>query len=576
MSAPDNSKLYDWLLPLLAMGALASLLPHQADVVAVADMRLLSLLSGVVLAALVGLGGGGGARKVVLAASLVMVTVGWIAPADPHRGALVVLILVLCLGLALARTWFDPQGRWRGEDRLDFTHILSLAIALQALIRCDLLLPPLLEPRDLVRLILLPTVAAGSLAYLARFFAAGRVFLVGAVAVLSTPGWNTTVTLALLALAAGAAAGWSQSRLVKVAGVGILAILPLWQPPLGALLALAGAGVFLRDRGTLPIVALAAGLTVFFADSSGRFEALELWLFGVLLLVPSAFLAGPGDRAYLRVGAVLALAAALLARAPEAMVGGLGLMALAVPTRGSVAALQGVWTATLAAGTVLLASFPWLRRDPRADFLALLGLESLSSMIVPAALILGLGLLFPLADSWPRRLRPRPWAVAGLVLAWALLRGVSPSLVVLERYQAAALDSEQNKSIFIEYPEQKVSAVLLETSLAHGLALEPGTPVARVKLRGPGRGVLREWPIRAGIDTAEWASSRPDVRALGTAGTLDPWISFPSPDGRFFANHFRAVLRLAEPAVAGSITIDREKDLPTDVLFLVYRVELRP
>lgn len=575
-SLTDVSTLSRWLLPLLATGSMVVLIPYQIDVVAQAEVRFLALFSGVMLAALAALGGRTEARRVTLPTALLVVATVWVAPADPHRGALVALILTLAVGGSLALLGFDRRGHWSPGTSLRPAVALGLAMVIQATTRSELLLSPTLEPGNLVRLIGLPVLAAGALSFLSLRFGVGRSLLVGAVAGLSAPGWNTPAVLAVVALAAGCALGREQPTWVRALGVAVLAALPLWQPPWGALLALAGVALFAGARGTLPILALAFAATMFFSAPGGRLESLQLWMVGVLVWVPAAFLCAPAERPSLRAGAVLALAAALVIRTPEALAAGLGLMALAVPERGPAASLQAVWTATVATGVALLSAFPWLRNEPLDDTLNLLGLDDLSYLLVPAGLVIGLGFLAPLWESSPRGLRPRPWALGVLLVALALARGVTPSTVLLERYQTAVLDSSVKKTIFIEYEPREVASVLVETSLAHSVELTPGTPVARVKLRDPNRKVLQTWEIRSGFDTAEWASSRADLRSLPTHLAPDPWISLLSPEGTFFANHFRTELRLPAPTLTGSITIDRVKSLPQEVQVLVYRLEIRP
>jgi hypothetical protein len=57
------------------------------------------------------------------------------------------------------------------------------------------------------------------------------------------------------------------------------------------------------------------------------------------------------------------------------------------------------------------------------------------------------------------------------------------------------------------------SDVVLVSSLANSVAVEDGTPVARLRLHAS-YGQMFEWFLRAGIDTAEWAHERVDVKPI--------------------------------------------------------------
>jgi hypothetical protein len=74
----------------------------------------------------------------------------------------------------------------------------------------------------------------------------------------------------------------------------------------------------------------------------------------------------------------LATAAILACGAPwlpdrAALAPAVGLAALALAAGGAEAGIAAAWSAALALGTALLAAYPWLRRDPVAGALALLG-----------------------------------------------------------------------------------------------------------------------------------------------------------------------------------------------------------
>ena len=89
-----------------------------------------------------------------------------------------------------------------------------------------------------------------------------------------------------------------------------------------------------------------------------------------------------------------------------------------------------------------------------------------------------------------------------------------------------------------------VRSVALVSFLADGLTVPQGAVAGEVRLRGSGREVVL--PVRAGVETAEWALDRPDV--AGRAGHRRPapaghWIGQPR------GNLYYARLDLPEPMV---------------------------
>ena len=72
---------------------------------------------------------------------------------------------------------------------------------------------------------------------------------------------------------------------------------------------------------------------------------------------------------------------------------------------------------------------------------------------------------------------------------------------------------EPGKSASLTTVGAKGDRLLIVTSLAHSVAVAQGTVVARVHVV-PSEGQEIELPLRAGIETAEWAHERADVRTV--------------------------------------------------------------
>ncbi len=552
----------------------------QADPVGAAESAYLSLLAGGVLAAVAALAPRP-ARELYWTA-IAVTTAIWIVGYGAHRGALVTLLLVAGLAMAALRA---------GDVLASPGASAALALGLQLITRCDLLLPPLLDPRTLVSVLALPVACGVSLHILARRFGAHPAGIAGAATVVLSPGWNVTVTLALASLAAGAVAADRQAApALRWAAAAALAVPPVWNPSLGVLFVL-GAFTFLVEGRASWLIAM-AGVSVWIYDPISRFgtELLELWSRG-LVLVPALVVAIAAERFHLVVrGALFSLIAAALGGGPEVLAGGLALAALGLrstpldPLKGTlredggVQAVQRAWSAALVLATALLATYPWVREEPLTSFLRLLGWRS-PWLALGAALVLVAGLgwgleiwrRLELGQKWPA---PRAATVVVAVLALALVNGFPVPALVPIPYEPVVLRSEQ--PIWVHrFDSQPISGGTIDCHLIRGAALPAGTPVAAVKVRGSDGKLLGSWQLLAGFDTAEWAAARPDV--AGQRGFLAPpaWLSQISPDGTFFAQRFRARFHAAPPLEAAVIAVRRSSELPADVELALYRLELR-
>jgi len=574
---PRTPEVVAWLMPVAVLVTVGGLAAVQRDPAAVAETRFLALLAAAVVAAIAATvaRSARSASAPELGWTAVLATAAiWIAYHGPPRGAVVASLLVAGVAVAAGRVWLDPRTRERPAGGLGPGVTVPVAVGLQLLTRPDLLLPPLLEPRALFELLVLPAAAGCATTVLASRFDRRRVLPAVAAVVVTAPGWRGDATVGLVALAAGVLfADPRRSTAVRGLAAVALLLLPLWQPTLGTLFAVGGLSLATRGWSSWLVPVAAAGVA---AMSPARSFAPEVWLAGVAL-VPAVVVAPAGGRWRAFHGVVLAAAVAGAGGGPELLGPGLALAALGLPVAGSAAALQRLWAAVLVLGTVLLAGYPWLRQEPRRDLLELLGLgDPVVAVAFAVAAVAGVGLLL---DRLPARLRPRPAVVAALLLGFALLRSLTPTSVLLESYHAAALGAD-SPHWSREVPPGPVSEVVIDTNLIRGVGLRPGRPVAVVRLRDPEGRILGSWRLRAGVDTAEWAAARPDVAARPGFAAPPHWVSQVATGGTFFARRFRSRFAVEAPAdaskvSASKVTVHLAPHLPPEVRVMIYRVELR-
>ena len=594
-----------FVLPFLAALATTVVNLFHTDPAARAETHFLALTLGLGVAVVAAMGEERVACNRAVWVALAVVAMVWLVYYGPRRGALVTSLLLVAMVAAAVDAAHRPIPWARDGLPEAMAWWVPAAFGLQILARGELLLMPLLEPRKIVSLVVLPLAAGLALVELARVHGRGRALLAGAAVAVLAPGWNLTTTLALVALAWGARLRpWnvdgsadepSGSRppgapLAGVLGLLPLLLLPLWRPVEGTLIAAAAMALALDRRlpwlGPLVAAVLALGAPRLLASPKtlplAPAEALMRGLGGMVLL-PSAFLAPLSVRWRQRQGLVFLLAgvwAVQGAERPEAMAPGLVLLALSVPLRGALLGVQGLWSASLLCGTTLLASYPWGRATPRQDWLALLGIDDGAELVLPLVAVIGLGMLAEVVVSTLGKHRiPRPTAlgvaVAAVVLVAALAARVRPATVLVDHYSALTLDGAR-PSWDRPLADEPVSRVVVDTHLVHGADLALGTEVARVVLRDDAGHELHRWPLRVGRDTAEWAAGRSDIASRPGFVAPPPWMTTVSPDGRFFAHRFRRRLELARAVHPAELVIERNAELPAAVTVVFYRVELRP
>jgi hypothetical protein len=272
----------------------------------------------------------------------------------------------------------------------------------------------------------------------------------------------------------------------------------------------------------------------------------------------------------------------------------------------ALAVAQGVWSAALALGVALLAAYPWLRREAATGALGLVGLEPgwgaapalAAAVVVPAAATAlaramgermpwrravsgspaaegSTGWTGPGLDGRPGRpglaARPAVWAGALVAVAVALAPSGGGRTVV--RREVAVLDRARPR-LAVALDGAPVSAVAVESNLAHAAALQAGTRAATVRLLGGGER-RSEWTLTVGRDTGEWAARRPDVAAGAALAAPPAWLSWVALDrGRaVFGQRYRGRFSTGAPVAAERLEVERDPDLPAAVTIALYRLE---
>src|SRR6185295_13787412 len=161
----------------------------------------------------------------------------------------------------------------------------------------------------------------------------------------------------------------------------------------------------------------------------------------------------------------------------------LGLAALCLRRQGGITVPQRLWTAGLLAGTALLAAYPWLREEPLAAALSLLGLQPGAALAVWVAVVfLALAAIGAwMGRSWSDALRAtRLTGLAAACVLLALLLGLPARGTDLLAAEAPIVLNANHPAWETSIPGTPVRTVVMESNLANGAGLAPGTAVAIV------------------------------------------------------------------------------------------------
>jgi hypothetical protein len=572
-----RNEIFRILVPLAALAAMAALAAHEVDPAGAAESAYLAVLAAAALLPVAFLAPWP-AYEVGIGATLVTAAV-WALPPGPGRGATVGALLVAALAVAAGRALlFSPspgggggRGRERGLGGEGLRLLIPLALGIQVLLRGNLFFAPSPALRMAVALVVLPVVGGVALAMLARRHGMALALIAGGTAVALAPGFNVAATMGLAALAAGDFLARREAGALAKTAAWIVLLAPVaWAPGPGIAMAVCGLALW-RPRIGLGIAVLAAaGLAVFFHEPMGGIALQAAWLF---LLVPAAVLP-TGERLPAVIAAALMAGTVPPVSGAAALVAPMALAALSLRRDAAPLVPQAVWTGTALAGTALLAGYPWLREEPLPAYLSLFGLHpgpALAASVVGLLLALaGFGVW--MGRGWGEPLRSARLAgLAAACVVLALLAGLPDAGTALLTPEVPVVLDAGHPAWEAKVSGRRIGSVVVESSLSHGAALAPGTPVAIVRLRdaaGPGT----DWVLRAGEGTGEWAARRPDVARAGVKAP-PPWISWVAGD--FLAQRYRSRWTLEQPERASLLRIERAPGVPPDLSVAVYQLEIR-
>jgi len=559
-----------------------------------------------------------------------IVLAAWLIPAGTTRGTAIALILVATLLTVVAKL-LD------GERALSFGHAFALALSIHALTKSEIFLAWPGSLLEALQVALLPALAAASLSLLARNHGVAGALAAGAFVAAAGGGWALEPTLALAAIAAGdqAASRWFSKQSSRrhstlgwgdltpafawVLGVGFLYLRGSLEVRSVALLLLALlVAATLRDRPWLTTGALLAVLVAGeFRTASGDLEAilgpeplswsatLATVLLVVLLLpalslapariwLPLAVLALVTVRHHEGAPMAAGILAALAAFGPAQLGNRDGAKATRTPDWPRSWALS--WAGTWFAGSMLAASYPWLRAHPLETFLSAVGIsnladrDSLQRMLMWSLIFVAVTLaLAALSNSrkWSRGLSQAGTLQFGNLGAGVLLLLLGISTATAQKPSSNSLLPSDTVTLTEErfrwtraLDHVEAGQLVLKTNLAFAAELPAGQPVAAVRLHHPD-GTFTQRPVEAGRDTSEWAVRRPDVAQMLSALPPEAWSSQVAAEGGVFAQRYRRVWYMEDrdlegPAPVTRISVLRRKDLPPEVRLTLFSVELIP
>ncbi|MEM1244719.1 MAG: hypothetical protein AAGA81_11000 [Acidobacteriota bacterium] len=482
-------------------------------------------------------------RPWLAALTVAWVVALWVLPQGLLRGSATGALLAIAWAVAAL------HGGSR-RDALTSTQILGLSFALQALQRSDVLVTES-GLKAAVILLLLPTVFGVSTARLQTLFGVRAVL--AAMLVVTLAGQITLAATLLLAMAAATTMPsklWSWSVTLLLAALAVV-----WAPALGTCLLLAALRLLEAPRWPAALMVLGG---VLLAAAPVRVWDLPSELALLLLCAPLVW----GAAAVARSGAGPLAAAAGLGvvglrylEPHEALLGPallLGLEATAKMPRDAVQA-QLLWSGTLLSLGNLLANYPWHRDvalgnladeawPPTLALVAVLVGQSRSSTLRNAVVVLSL-LLFA---GWP-----------GLVGREVLLSWPPQVLDAKTPAWTAALPSDLRG---------RPLRVVLDSRLADARSLATGSPAATLELLDASGRALVQWPLRSGLETAEWAADRDgSSRPASFSSNLDA-------SGSFFGRTYRAAFVGDAPAEAVALRLRRAASAEHDAMLEVHHV----
>jgi hypothetical protein len=121
----------------------------------------------------------------------------------------------------------------------------------------------------------------------------------------------------------------------------------------------------------------------------------------------------------------------------------------------------------------------------------------------------------------------------------------------------------------LEFPPTEATGIEVESALAQSVGLNDGYTVAIIKLTTDGGGVYQV-PLRAGLDTAEWAYDRSDVRRVVKHSEPPVASTFPARSAFPVETHPGHTFRADLPISPAPVPIERIEIVPVIPAGLLY------
>ena len=574
------------------------------DAADAAEIRYLGRLALLVLLLLLpaaALGRSPGALAAWSAALVGSAALLWTLPPGPLRGAAISSLLVLVL-VATVRSAGSHGGTLCSRS-------IPAALAVQFLALPGELLVLPLDGRSLARLFVLP-IAASALALILARREGTMTAAIATVSALAIAGrFSTAVVVALLVpvvapLLERPGAGVGR----RLLGALVLIAPAVLDPVLGAMSLLGGLALLGR-RGWPAALIVATGLLALGPVARSWIDAAALLPLLLLIAAPAVARSLGGERrsiadAAWRLAAPLALGwiglrfgeSATALTVPAVLLAlGLGSTPGTPPHSQRHEKHEVAWPGLWLCGSLLAASYPWLRDPGAAAMIERLGL------LRPPWLLLVLGLV---VVAWfravtRRRARnataPPQHELAEVAAPRDSERGAGrsgdrrrwPLAAALVSVLAVPLLRVEDAAFLLTWPSVELTrgqpawtsepieidgeevAVVVDSALAFGAGVAAGDTLATVRWVPAVGGREPSVTIRQGFDSAEWTASD-DARE-----GLEPWLSLVAPDGSRFVHRYRARREMVDvPAGAGRLVVELADDLPAEARLSLYRVTL--
>jgi hypothetical protein len=582
-TAPATDRIARVALPLACAVSWLAIAAFQREPSVAAEARFLGLVTAVVLFAALQ-----AAPRIGTLLGVAVVLLGaipWALPGTADRGVAAGLLLAAALAVAAATSARRPAADDGELSSLAWTpsRVVGLVLGSQLLARSGELLAP--DVATVVSLVVWAAVAALAILLLAAQRGALAAALAAAAAFALGPGFTMTTSLALAApVLATLIADARRPPVQRVACVAAL-LAPLAvdfeHAAFLALAAIASAG----PRWIRWIAGLAA-LIAFFGPGADRAAGLvgPAWLLALVPIVVSEVLREAGTWRFAAATtatrfAAICLGLAVAAQLPDRSALAIPAVLLASTLRGArplAAALQTTWSGVLVFATAVLAAYPWLRETALADAWSLLGAGAGWRSACTAVVLLAAAAAIALVLGRSRSISSTAAALAPLVLVTLL----APLALLTHPAIEASPIASQPVELDADSPSWSASldapapaaTVILDSSLSHAESIAPGTVIATVRLATAGGPV--ELPLRAGLDTGEWAARRPDVAAIAGFTAPAAWLHWVDAGRGFFGQRYRAWLPLDAPVTANAIEVRLAPGTQSDVVLTVFHLEL--